>query len=341
VGRAAVLALAALAASCSRKDEPSGASPAATPAPAAAATTAPAPTPVTGGRVHVAITVDWEGAYLSEDGLDHLDQLRGRLPDVPLTHFVCPAYLTAPGADVPAVVRTITDSIRPADEVGLHVHGWRSLARRAGVAYRTGPSFLAAELIAFPSGDQGFEVELGAYPRAELRALVAASRRLLEEHGVEVAPLFRAGGSIAPPELLDVLAELGFAVDSSASAASWLDGELPGTRIARRWAELWPAVGPSSPPWRIDTPHGPILEVPLVPVDHATPAELADVLARALARAAAPDGGDAYLTFVVPQETAAEDAPRLARAIEAARAGAEGGRLVFETTSALAAAAGR
>jgi hypothetical protein len=162
---------------------------------------------------------------------------------------------------------------------------------------------------------------------------------LLAEQGVVVAPLFRAGGSIAPPEVLDVVAELGFTVDSSASAASWLDGELPGTRIAQRWAELWPTVEPLTQPWRIDTPHGPILELPIVPVDHATTEELVDVLARALARAAAPGGGDVYLTFVFPQETAAEYAPRLAQALGAVRAGAEGGRLVFETASALAAAA--
>src|SRR5215213_3511846 len=59
------------------------------------------------GRVVVALTIDWEGAYLSTEGLEALDELRKGLGPVPLTHFVSAAYFTKAEPDT-----TVTSTIQ-------------------------------------------------------------------------------------------------------------------------------------------------------------------------------------------------------------------------------------
>ena len=51
------------------------------------------------GRIVVAFTIDWEGAYLSPEGLDALDQLRLKLGAAPITHFVSAAYFSKESPD--------------------------------------------------------------------------------------------------------------------------------------------------------------------------------------------------------------------------------------------------
>src|SRR4051812_34698961 len=77
--------------------------------------------------VVVAVTIDWEGAYLSPEGLDALDALRKRL-NVPITHFVSAGYFTKEPPE-PGTISSIKEVVHPGDELALHVHAWRSLAK--------------------------------------------------------------------------------------------------------------------------------------------------------------------------------------------------------------------
>src|SRR4051812_18484027 len=93
------------------------------------------------GHIVVAFTVDWEGAYLSPEGLDAFDAVRKTLGEVPITHFVSAGYFTKDTPD-PTIVETLTAAIRKTDELAVHLHAWRSLAKASGVTPKLAPSFL-------------------------------------------------------------------------------------------------------------------------------------------------------------------------------------------------------
>ena len=71
-----------------------------------------------------------------------LELFRRQNPDVPITHFVCPAYYTRPGATPTDVTFFLREHIAKRDEVGVHLHAWNSLVEEARVPVRTGRSFL-------------------------------------------------------------------------------------------------------------------------------------------------------------------------------------------------------
>jgi hypothetical protein len=131
-----------------------------------------APPPATGGQVVVALTIDWEGAYISIDGLDAMDELRRALGPAPITHFVSAGYFTKERSD-PTAAASIREAIRDGDELAVHLHAWRSLAKASGLTPKLAPSFLTGtvKLLEFEDGDVGFDTDHDAYGVPELRAL--------------------------------------------------------------------------------------------------------------------------------------------------------------------------
>jgi len=91
-------------------------------------------------RVHVAISVDWEGSDLSAINLNAFRVYREAHPDVPLTHFLNAAYFTKLDANASKVQADVRRALRPGDELGLHIHPWKSLVEAAGVKFRTEPT---------------------------------------------------------------------------------------------------------------------------------------------------------------------------------------------------------
>lgn len=287
------------------------------------------------GAVVVAITVDWEGAAMPVDDLDALDELRRQLGQVPLTHFVAAAYFVKPKPD-PAAGATLARAVKPGDELAVHLHGWRSLARAAGVEPRLSPSFLTGtdQLLAFDDGDVGFDTDLDAYAIPELRALLRTSRRLLTTVHAPVSTSFRAGGYLATPKVLQAIRAEGFAVDSSATDFRRLDDQRDGV-LGQRVHAIWPGVEPTSQPWRL----GGLLELPIAAIaDYATVPEITAVIEAAGAQLRAAPGRDVFVGLAFHLETAAEFAPRLTAAIAQIRKQpALASQLVFVTIEAAAA----
>ncbi|HEY0191256.1 MAG TPA: hypothetical protein VGC42_09065 [Kofleriaceae bacterium] len=287
------------------------------------------PTP---GRVIVVVTVDWEGAELSADGLDALDDLRHKLGPVPVTHFVSAAYFTKPHAD-PAAATTIGRAIRADDELAVHLHAWRSLVGASGVTAKLSPSFLTGtdQLLAFADGDAGFDTDLDAYSVAELRAMLRTSRQLLARTGRPVSQAFRAGGYLGTPKLVQAIADEGFTVDSSAIAPRQLD-ERPDAVLSQRLAEVWPGLEPSARPWHARPG---VLELPIAALaDYATSDQLAGAITAAQARLQAAPRRDVIVVIGCHLETASDFALRLADAIAKVPDRAQ---LMFATVSGAAA----
>jgi hypothetical protein len=303
----------------------------------------PAPT----GRIVVAITIDWEGAYLSPDGLDALDDVRRSFGPAPITHFVSAAYFTKDPPD-PKAGATLTQEIRKGDELAVHLHAWRSLARASGIEPRLSPSFLTGtdKLLEFEDGDLGFDTDLDAYSMTDLRALVRTSRRLLAETHLPVSRTFRAGGYLGTPKVLQAIQAEGFAVDCSATDHRQLD-ERKDEVLPRRIQAIWPGVETTSQPWWIDVPGdapgGSLLEMPIAAfADYASSAEIVAVFEAAHARLHADPRRDVFVVVGFHQETAQDFAGRLRDALDKIRGRREiADELMFTTVEDAAARARR
>jgi len=90
-------------------------------------------------KVSLLLSVDWEGEDFSS--LRDLYALRREIgDDVPLTHFVCPAYFVK----YPSAPGIVSDSIRENDEVALHLHPLRELVEYFDISFRTKHNFYRA-----------------------------------------------------------------------------------------------------------------------------------------------------------------------------------------------------
>jgi hypothetical protein len=297
-----------------------------------------APPPATGGQVVVALTIDWEGAYISIDGLDAMDELRREIGPAPITHFVSAAYFTKERPD-PTAAASIREAIRDGDELAVHLHAWRSLAKASGLEPKLAPSFLTGtdKLLEFEDGDVGFDTDLDAYGVPELRALLRTSRRLLEATRVPISKSFRAGGYLGTPKVLQAIREEGFTVDSSATDHRQLD-ERKDEVLPGRIAAIWPGVTTATQPWLVDARGGPVLELPVAAfADYASAAEITAVLEDAHARLAQAPGRDVFVVLGFHQETADEFGVRVREGIAQARARPGlAADLVFTTIAAAA-----
>lgn len=284
------------------------------------------------GQVVVALTIDWEGAYLSGEGLDALDEARRRLGEAtPLTHFVSAAYFTKDTPD-PKAASILAEEIKKGDELAVHLHGWRSLAKAAGIEPKLSPSFLTGteKLLELEDGDVGFDLDLDAYSVPDLRALVRTTRKLLEQTRLPISKSFRAGGYLGTPKVLQALREEGFTVDSSATDYRQLD-ERKDDVLPRRIRAIWPGVDTAAQPWLLDAASGRLIEMPVAAfADYATAAEIVAAFEAAHQRLAQAPGRDVFVVIGFHLETAPEYAGRLLEAIDKVRARPElAGELVF------------
>jgi hypothetical protein len=274
------------------------------------------------GRIVVAFTIDWEGAYVTSDGLDAVAELRKTgLGPAPITHFVSAAYF-AKTPPTPDALASLTTAIHPGDELAVHLHAWRSLARASGVEPKLSPSFLTGtdKVLELEDGDAGFDTDLDTYTVAELRALLRTSRRLLEQTRVRVSKSFRAGGYLATPKVLRAIHDEGYLVDSSAIDYRQLD-ELNEDVLPQRLAEIWPGVDPTKQPFLVPAGGEPLVEMPIAAVtDYASTAEIVGIFESAHKHLEADPGRDVFVVIAFHLETAPDFASRLAEAMAALRA---------------------
>lgn len=291
------------------------------------------------GAVRVAISVDWEGRELSEANLVAIERFRARFPEVALTHFLNAAYFTKPGVNDEALAARIRRVIRPQDELGLHLHGWRSLIEAAGVEFKTSPNFWGEGKALKPvGGDEGHEVEIASYSTEQLKQILTFSKTTLQERGgFSIGGSFRAGGWVAPPHVLEAVRAAGFGVDTSAVPPSWHD-ELAGLALRSRIQQLWGDIRPTTQPYRVTTPAGVVVEMPDTGclADYVTAREMTQHVREALARQRRRPDAEVYVHLGFHLETAARYLPRLSAALKDLRGDAEP-RLAFETLEASAA----
>jgi hypothetical protein len=268
------------------------------------------------GRVVVVLTIDWEGAYVSPEGLDAYDVMRETLGSAPFTHFVSSAYFTKPDVDRKSGFAALRSSVLPGDELAVHLHAWRSLAQESHVEPKLSPSFLTGteQLLDLQDGDLGFDTDLDVYSVVELRAMIRTSRHLLEQSALPVGRSFRAGGYLGTPKVLQAIYEEGYTVDSSATDYRQLD-EQKGT-LPERIHGIWPAVEATTQPFWTPAGVGKVLELPIAAIaDYAEEREISALFELAFKRLAAQPDRDVFVVLGFHQETANEFGNRLVEAI--------------------------
>lgn len=295
--------------------------------------------PRASGRIVVAVTVDWEGAAFTPEGLDALDELRKHLGPAPITHFVSAAYFTKDHPDARAAAY-LAESVHPGDQLAVHLHVWRSLARASGIAPKLSPSFVTGtdKLYEFDDGDIGFDTDLDVYGVSELRALIRTSAHLLDQAHLPVSrTTFRAGGYLGTPKVLDALRQEGFTIDSSATDYRQIDAKKD-SFLSQRVHEVWPAVEATTQPYFVEPRTRQLLEMPIAATaDYVSAAQITGVLDAAAARLQREPDRDVFVVVGCNQETAQDFAGRLGEAIEQVRGRRElADRLVFTTVEGAA-----
>ncbi|TMQ19473.1 MAG: hypothetical protein E6J91_06185 [Deltaproteobacteria bacterium] len=242
------------------------------------------------------------------------------------------AYFTKEHPD-PRAVSFVTEAVRPGDELAVHLHLWKSLARASGVEPKLSPSYVTGtdKLYEFPDGDRGFDTDPDVYSVAELRALIRASRTLLERTHIAVSRSFRAGGYLATPKVLQAIRQDGYLVDSSATDHRQLDPRKD-VFLTRRVQEVWPKVNTITQPFFADTQGQQVLEMPITATaDYVTAADIASAFQAAGERLQKAPDRDVFVVLGCNQETAQDFAGRIAEAVEKLRGLAFADRLIFTT----------
>ena len=280
-------------------------------------------------KVHVSVSVDWEGRDLSAENIKAFGDFRDAHPDVPLTQFINAAYFDKPGADVEQVAANIRKALKPHDQLGLHIHPWKSFVEAAGVAFRSEPTIWGVERPERKDWpDPGHDVVIEAYSVGELQKLVSHSGKVLAANDFLISTSFRAGAWLAGVHVLEAIRREGFVVDSSATDTKW-HTKIAQFALPQMIRDIWPNVTSETQPFFISTPAGDILEMPDTGAlaDYVTAEQMVGHISDAVKRL---DAHDLYVHIGFHQETAATYIDRVIQALTTVK-DKHAQYLVFET----------
>ncbi|HET9240986.1 MAG TPA: hypothetical protein VFO10_27215 [Oligoflexus sp.] len=192
--------------------------------------------------VTIDVTVHWEGRELHAPNVDALERMRKTFPDIPLTHFVNPAYFLdeAKAADNLNAMQRVFGT---QDEVGLYLAPVENLVQEAGVILKLAPSFWGyADEGEICENDCGLDVPLTVYTREETLRILSAAHRTLIQAGFSSLKSFTVRGWMEAPFLTQLAGSFGYRFDLSP-----VDPELVAPKlrefplsawVAERWSML-------------------------------------------------------------------------------------------------------
>ena len=131
-------------------------------------------------NINIVISVDWEGRDLDPKNLAAFKSFRKDCPHIPILQFLNAAYFTKPGMDQKKIKSAIESVILPIDEIGLHIHGWKSQFEACGVKFRNSPSFNSGGEISQGENDLdiGHDIPISEYTTEELVKVIKHSKEI-------------------------------------------------------------------------------------------------------------------------------------------------------------------
>lgn len=260
--------------------------------------------------VQLAVSLIWEGRDLEPHNLEALRRFRDAYGSIPFIHFISPAYFLR--QDPQGEAAKVKALLRPGDRVGLALGGWRSLATKAGVIYRDGPTFWGQVQRPNACGaDCGQDVPVHVYPQADLVKMIDAGVQTLNQMGFGRVRALATSGWVASPEVLEAAAIAGMRYDFSAVAPEMLMKRARNYPLYGWTKDLWGQVTPHTQPYALATASASLIEVPqsLGAIDYVGAAETTELF-KEYAEITRRDAG-ASLTFPLTfyQETASMSLP--------------------------------
>ena len=289
-------------------------------------------------KLQLVVTVDWEGRDLLEENLHAMETLRARFPQIKIVHFLNASYYEKPLTNAADVTARINRVLRPGDEKGLHIHGWKRLFEASDVTFRGSPTFWGTTID--PGSrecldDCGHEVPISLYSSAELRHVVKFSLDTLEANGFGRAKSFRCGGWIAKPSVRDAITAEGLKYEHSEVPGAFLKPKL-GTLPLFTWlSEVWPDATPLSQPHVLPTATGSLVEVPDNGAlsDYVVAQQMVDVFDQNKAEFLKKRLQSQVVSIGFHQETAAKFLPELTQALDKILAEVAAENLPFESST--------
>ena len=269
--------------------------------------------------IRLAVVVQWEGRALDATNLEALKGFRNVFGDVNVLHLLSPAYFLKPDVDVAKAGELIRGVMRPTDQLGMAFGGWKSLATKAGVVFRNGPTFWGQSLSTKECAtDCGLDVPVNLYPEADLDKLVSTGIDTLEAAGFGRPQGIITEGWVAAPEVLSASARAGMHYDFSAVAP-----ELLVERALRfplyQWVKgIWPTVTPHSQAFQLSTNGGLLQEVPLsnAAVDYLTAEKMLALFKETVELSRKDPNAELTFPLVIYQESAQTSVPTLAKVLQ-------------------------
>ena len=267
-------------------------------------------------KVYINVSVDWEGREISERNIKAIEIFRKNHPHIPMLHFLNAAYFTKKNSDAEKIKNKMHRVLNKDDEYGLHIHSWKTLVTRAGVEYRSTPTWSRWGDSGDCSRDCGHGVPLWAYTEKELRKVIRFSLDTLENQGFGRAISFRSGGWMSSKKVLTALAREGLTMDASAVPRGFLESSQP---VITSWVDkIWGRIKTTSQPYEVETVGGKILEFPNNGClsDYMTGKMMLSVFKDNVEVWQKDQDKNIFVSIGFHQETAERYLPQLERAIE-------------------------
>ena len=261
-------------------------------------------------NLFITISVDWEGRNLDEKNINSIKKFNKDYPNIPLQHFLCPSYFTHKIKNANKIIRS---TIKKGDNIGLHIHPWRSLVEKANVKYRSESSFYNVD----ESCEKcGHTVPLTLYNAEELEAIIKTSKKILLENNLFTQNSFRAGGWLADKNVLTVLINNNFEYDCSAVNWTKFKSYLNYENLYTELKEIWNISDNTKQPYKINIGDKSIFQFPNngIAVDYMNIYDLIAVVIDNLEKYKSEE--KIFLSFMFHQENANYFINRIYRLID-------------------------
>jgi hypothetical protein len=208
----------------------------------------------------------------------------------------------------------IESVLLPIDEIGLHIHGWKSQFETAGVKFRNSPSFNTGSEILPSVEDIGHDIPISEYNTEELVKVIQHSKEIFKKANWGVPKNFRCGGWISKPNVLKALELEGFVGDYSAVPCEFLDGKRKANFLHDWLKLLWSDITPLTQPYKI----GNIIEWPNngCLADYVTGEEMLQTFVKNWEEYQKSGSKGWYVSFGFHQETAEKFIKNIREAID-------------------------
>lgn len=208
------------------------------------------------------LSIIWEGLDLKTENLETLKRMRVDFPNMPIIHFIDPAYFTHPESDENKIQSAINSALMKEDRVCLHNHSWNGLLKQSGVTPRYNSSYWGQKINPKLCEKRacGHEVPITDYTKSELYKILAYSQTLMQKHFNLTTNCYMAGAWLMSKDLLDVLIALNFKYDFSYTNLELLQKRLKPFPLYQMIKSGWIDYEEANTPRFIHRPLGWIFE---------------------------------------------------------------------------------